>query len=124
MTDRSLERAVARRELLRRLILLSLLIFAASVGLGLLGLSLQIRQTQTDGTPTGKRIVALQETINDCVNPKGECFKRGQARTADAIATLNLGALYAVYCVDHNPSAEIAKIQACVRRLYDENAGE
>lgn len=124
MTDRAYERAETRRELLRRFILLALVLFAAGVGFGLLGLSLQIRQTQTDGTPTGRRIVSLQETINDCVNPEGACYQRSQKRTADVVSALNDGALFAVLCVQRNPAVvnqpvevAVAQIKACVQDL-------
>lgn len=116
--DRDLRRRVARAELSRRAFIVGLVFVTACVVGALLALTVAIRQTQTDGTPTGRRIVALQETITDCVTPTGECYKRAQKRTGDAIATLNLATLYAVYCVDRNPHADIPSIQACVRDLY------
>lgn len=114
-----MQRKIARAELSRRAFIVTIAVLATSVVAALLALTLAIRQAQTDGTPTGKRIVALQETISDCVDPTGECYQRSQKRQAGVVATLNLGALYAIYCVDRNPQADIAEVQRCVQRLYD-----
>lgn len=86
-----------------------------------LDLTQEVRATQLEGTPTGRRLLESSDQIISCTTPEGECFKRGQERTADAIATLNLGALYAIFCVDRNPDAGIPAIQRCVRDLYEKN---
>lgn len=128
MTDHNpeLARKVARAELSKRAFVLILALFVFSFS-GVMAWGVyEIRKTQTEGTPTGKRIVALaettkttQDTLLDCVQPTGECYKRSRQNQADIVATLNLGAVYAVYCVDRNPQAEIAEIQACVAKLYE-----
>lgn len=116
--NRDLQRKVARAELSRRAFWMAVALLLVGY-FGVMGWTVyEVRQTQTEGTPQGRRIVQLQETISDCVNPQGDCYKRGQKRTGDAIATLNLATLYAVYCVDRNPRADVPAIQACVRDLY------
>lgn len=119
MTDPNLQRAVARQELARRLLAVALVAFMVGISLSFLGISWQIRRTQLEGSPTGQRLLASSDAVLDCTSPEGECFKRSQKRTADVVATLNLGTVYAVFCVNRNPGADIADIQKCVRSLYD-----
>lgn len=116
--DPDLERRITRSEFWRRILVLSVVLTFIVLISGLVTLSLQIRRTQETGSPIGKRIVGLTETIEGCVNPGGTCYQRSRKNQAEAIATLNLGALYAVYCVDRYPRASIAEVQACVRDLY------
>ena len=117
--DTDLQRKVARAELSRRAFWLSLGLFIATFFGGLGWTVYEVRQTQTEGTPTGRRIVALQTTIEDCVNPAGECYKRSRANQESIVQTLNLGAVYAVFCVQRNPDAELPGIKDCVRALYE-----
>lgn len=84
----------------------------------MLDLTQEVRKSQIEGTPFGKRVLASSDRVLDCTDPEGECFKRGQARTADVITTLNLGTVYAVFCVNRNPGASIEAVQRCVRDLY------
>ena len=122
--DQQLQRRVARAELSRRAFIVGSALVAAFVVAALLTLSIQVRRTQLEGTPTGQRLLESSNRVLDCTSPDGECYKRSQKRTADVVTTLNLGALYAIFCTDRLPRADIKKIQACVRRLYDENAAE
>lgn len=116
--DQDLARRIARAELWRRVLVVSIVLtFAVLIG-GVLWLSAQIRQTQQDGSPVGRRLVSLSETINGCVNPGGECFQRSQERQSNAVAMINLGALYGAYCVQHNPDATPGELKRCVERLY------
>jgi len=124
--DHELARKVARAELSKRALFVLIGIVGGAIVLTQIFLLFAIRGTQNEGTPTGRRIVALsqttvdlQRTINDCVNPEGKCYQRSRDNQADVVATLNLGALYAVYCVDRNPQADIEDIQRCVKDLYD-----
>lgn len=117
--DHELHRKQVREVAGRRLLWVLVALLIILVLLGQLGLSLQIRQTQTDGTPQGKRIVALQQTISDCVNPQGACYKRSRQNQEDVVQALNLGTVYAVYCVNRNPDATLEEVQACVRKLYE-----
>lgn len=47
-----------------------------------------VRDTQLEGTPTGKKLVASADRILDCTDAEGECAKRNQERTAKAVADL------------------------------------
>lgn len=117
--DRDLQRKVARAELSRRALIVTMLLVAALVVGTQLVTILQVRKTQIEGTPTGQKLSASAERILDCTDPNGECYEKSQKRTADVIAALNLGALYGAYCVQQNPDATIPEVKACVKSLYD-----
>lgn len=117
--DQNVRRQVARAELTRRAFIVGAAFLTAALVGALLTLTLAIRSTQLEGTPTGQKLVRSADRILDCTDPNGDCFKQSQARTADVVAALNLGALYGAYCVQQNPDASIPQIKACVKRLYD-----
>lgn len=48
----------------------------------------QVRTTQLDGTPNGKKLVRASERIISCTTPDGECTRENQRRTAELIAGL------------------------------------
>lgn len=66
-----------------------------------------IRHTQVDNRETN-----LQ--IKDCTSPEGECFKRGQRQTADAVSSINRVAIIAAACADKPRRQTVEQIQACV----------
>lgn len=57
---------------------------------------LAIRNTQQEGSPTTKRLIAIAEQIDSCTNPEGDCYKRGQEQTAKAIVGINKGTLLVI----------------------------
>lgn len=87
--DRTLQRKVARAELSRRAFIVTVAFLAAALSGALLTLSLAIRSTQLEGTPTGRRLLEASDRIIDCTSPEGECYKRSQKRTGDAVSALN-----------------------------------
>lgn len=67
---------------------------------------------------TSKRTESIAEQIKSCVDPEGECAKRGQATTAEAVAALNRATLVIVKCADEYDGADA--IDRCVAaRLPD-----
>lgn len=121
MSEQDLHRKLARAELSRRAFIVSIAFVTALVVGALLTLSIQVRQTQIEGTPTGQKLLTASDRILDCTDPKGECYQRSQKRTADVVAALNLGAIYGAYCVQQNPRSTLPEIKACVEELYAED---
>jgi hypothetical protein len=56
--------------------------------------------------------------IQDCTQPGGECYDRGQKQTADVVADLNRAAVYAAACADKPGVQGKDEIYACVIRLF------
>lgn len=85
ITDEEYARRVTRYEVAKR----ALIVFTAfMVTLSLVVLvSLAIQ-----GKHRGKENRNLLNTIQDCTQPAGECYQRGQKRTAEVVTNLNAGA--------------------------------
>lgn len=79
----------------------------------------QVRQTQLDGTPLGRKLQESSDRILDCTQPTGECFKDGQKRQAGALATVQQITILAAACSatvspDEPLARRIASITKCV----------
>lgn len=58
--------------------------------------------------------------IKDCTQPDGECFKRGQRRTAAAVGDINRVVILAASCASGPVKKSVEEIQSCViARLAD-----
>lgn len=79
-------------------------------------LALQVRHTQLEGTPTGKKLLAAANQIESCTTPDGECYKRGQKQQGGAIADINKITVYAAACADREGEQTVEAIQFCVLR--------
>lgn len=55
-----------------------------------------IRQTQVDNTAKVDNTAEAVRLIKDCTDPSGDCYQRGQKRTAEAIVGINEGTLHVV----------------------------
>lgn len=90
--------------------------------------SADIKQTQLEGTPTGKKLLEASERILDCTDPEGVCYKDSQARTAQAVGDINRVIVLAAACsvgLDRSKSVDERQIaiQECViERLAVEKA--
>jgi hypothetical protein len=70
-------------------------------------LTAQIRQTQLEGTPTGKKLVAASDRILDCTDPAGgrdSCYQRNQRRTAEAVGQIGAANILTVVCALNVPN--------------------
>lgn len=68
----------------------------------------QIRSTQLEGTPTGKKLLASAETIEDCTTPGGKCYERGQRQTAQILSSAQRIILLSAACsVDLDPAQPV-----------------
>jgi hypothetical protein len=85
----------------------------------------QIRTDQVDRKPQLAEDSATLALIKDCTEPGGECFKRGQKRTAEAVGNINQVIVAAAACaagVDARLPVDerLAFISNCVaQRLTD-----
>lgn len=73
-------------------------------------------QAIEDGQKSGH---TLLNTINDCTQPTGKCYKRGQRRTASAVSSINQVVILAAACASGLPpgltvESRQAEIQTCV----------
>lgn len=88
--------------------------------------STQVRTTQQ--TTVGK-IDASTETlhlIRDCVTPGGECYRRGEQRTAKAVGDIQtaqtIAAVAATSCAAEKPHQTFSQVYQCtVRRVEAAN---
>lgn len=58
----------------------------------------QIRESQKTNTGTLEASQRTLDTVNDCTQPSGDCFKRGQKRTASAVGDINRVVILAAAC--------------------------
>lgn len=90
-------------------------------------LTAQIRTTQLEGTPTGKKLVAASERILDCTEagsetePAGDCYRRSQEQTAAILTSAQRIVILSAACaVDVDATqpiqARIQQITDCVTR--------
>lgn len=78
-----------------------------------------IRETQKSNTLLTKDTHSTADLIESCVNPDGECYLRGQRRTASAVADINRVVILAAACASGLPAdlsiaARQTRIQTCV----------
>lgn len=124
--NKDLAKKVARIEFIKRgAILLSCLLglFNALLVIYLLyrvdNNTSAIRTTQVEGTPTGKKISKLADTIEDCVSPTGKCYKEGQARTKGVLDNVGVIIILSNSCADEMGTQDYSTIRACVYSKLD-----
>ena len=79
----------------------------------------QIRESQKTNTGTLEATQQTLDAVNDCTQPTGKCFKRGQSQTAKAVGDINRVVVLAAACsvgLDQRLSVEErqSRISACV----------
>lgn len=75
-----------------------------------------IRNTQLEGTPTGKRLLAASDRILDCTEADGECYQKGQKQTAKAVGDINRVVILASACsVGLDPKMPILERQTVIQ---------
>jgi hypothetical protein len=90
-------------------------------------LAAEVRNTQLEGTPTGRKLLDASERILDCTDagdekagrPPGRCFKESQQRTADAVGNINRVAVLAAACAAGLPDGmsdqqRVIRVQDCL----------
>jgi len=79
----------------------------------------QIRESQKTNTGTLEATQKTLDAVEDCTQPTGECFQRGQKRTASAVGDINRVVILASACsvgLDQRLSVEERQqlISSCV----------
>lgn len=111
----------------RRALYISIAIGLSTLVVGLVLAIASIRQTQLDGTPTGRKLLAASERILDCTDagddstgrPPGKCFTESQERTRDAVGNINEVAVLAAACAAGLPDGlsddkRVIRTQRCL----------
>ena len=102
------EAKVARAEKIKRaLITVTAVLVLACLGL-LVVLLGQVRNTQLEGSPTGKRLLESSDRVLDCTDagdptsdpprPAGDCYVQNQKRTRDVVGDIGATNILAVVC--------------------------
>lgn len=125
--DHELARKIGRAELARRLLLGFLVLGVLALLVMQTIVILQVRHSQLEGTPVGKRLLASSDRILDCTDggdketgrPPGECFVESQKRTADAVGDINRVVVIAAACAAGLPenlsdNQRVIRTQRCL----------
>lgn len=91
----------------------------AAMALSVPIITAQIRATQVENTKKSDERDETLALMQDCVQPTGECFKRGQRRTAKAVGEIGAGNILAVVCALQVPNgtpfdAALDQVSQCV----------
>lgn len=126
MTEVQLAEAkVARAEKVKRVLIVATTVLVLACLLLTLKVSSQVRDTQLEGTPVGKRLLESSERILDCTEagsetqPPGECYQRNRESTAEVLASVQRIIILSAACaVEVDPTKpvgdRIAAITTCV----------
>lgn len=74
----------------------------------------EIRRAQVTNTQTLNNSDETLQVVKDCTQPTGQCFKDGQARTAEAVSSINQVVILAAACASQEHGQTVATIQQCV----------
>lgn len=107
MTDPRLERAQVRGELLKRVLIVLTFLLVMVILSGMLYMIVLIRGTQTEGSPTQKRLLHISQRIDDCTSETGDCAARNAAKTGKAIQG-----------IDENTQRAVVAALVCQERLH------
>lgn len=125
--DDTLARRTARATLVTRVFVVVASVLGAAILYVLVSVSADtnkivtgVERQQDSNTGTLNATEDTLALIRDCTQPGGDCFERGQKRTADAVANINLAAVYAAACADRDGVQGEDEIYACVVRLFAE----
>lgn len=77
----------------------------------------KIQDVQKSNTKTLDYSKETLLLLKDCVQPSGECYKRGQETTKGAVANITQYAVYAAVCVDEPGKQSLEETTACIVRL-------
>jgi hypothetical protein len=95
---------VARAELIKRVLIMVTAVMVAAILVLLLVLLGRVRGTQVDNTQKADERDATLLAIQDCTQPSGECYKRGQKRTAAAVGDIGAANILTVVCALNVPN--------------------
>lgn len=83
-----------------------------------------IRHTQLNNkstlASTERAATAAEDSLDaimDCTTPEGDCYRRSQDSTGDAVGGINVYAVYAAACADRPDTQTVTEIEKCILRL-------
>ncbi|MEO6203793.1 MAG: hypothetical protein ABIO67_00180 [Mycobacteriales bacterium] len=115
----------------RRALTVFLYVLAAAVAAAVLTTAVvsaltlaQIRDTQLDGTPLGRKLLVSSDQILSCTTPGQPCYERSQKQTAGAVGSLaegaRMAAAAAAACANSPGIVGYPAIKGCVDRTLAE----
>ena len=84
----------------------------------------EIRHTQQTGSPTQKQLKDITVTIKNCVEPTGECYKDGEARTKLVVADIGNIIAATISCGDKLGTQDYVEITECTIQTLKEKSNE
>lgn len=114
------ERLIHRRTIvLRNLTIALVVLFTVGLLVTVAWTTVTIRESQVANTEARKSSDRTLAAIQDCTQPNGKCYRRGQSQTADAVGNINRVVILAAACsvgLDQRLSVgdRQAAIQQCV----------
>jgi hypothetical protein len=73
-----------------------------------------VEATQDTNTATVNSAAETLKLIRDCTEPNGDCYARGQQRTADAVAQINRVIILANACAELPEVETFEEVRSCV----------
>lgn len=115
-----LDKRRLRADLVVRLAVVFVALFVSVLLATLSILTVQARQDIVSNGELSEEVLKTQELLIDCTTPPGECYRRGEQRTAEAVFGINEGNLLAVAAVlscQERGHVGAKKILACADRV-------
>lgn len=78
-----------------------------------------VRSTQGDTSPTGKRLLAISQSIEDCVKVDGDCYKNRLQNANNSTNTILSAMAATIACAVENPTYEFKSLRVCVFKTLD-----
>jgi hypothetical protein len=120
---KELAKKVTRSTLWQRIFIVSALAFNAAVLGTLITLAFLIRGTQTEGSPTTKRLINISEQIADCTNEGGQCAAKQARDTGKALLQIKGDTedtvIFAFVCQERLHTQDPALLRECVTELRE-----
>jgi len=115
VTEQAVARRASRAEFVTRLFVVGLLVLLIAAVVTIF----QVRGTQLEGTPTGRKLVASADRTLDCSEPTGECYQRNQKRLVAVIGEIGAANILTVVCALNVPDgtsidAAVEQVTQCV----------
>lgn len=78
-----------------------------------------IKASQEEGSPVGRRILELSQTIKGCVEVEGECYKDRVKNNNGSTNTILSAMAATISCMDEVPDREFKGLRECVFKTLD-----
>ena len=114
-----LARKITRSTLWTRIWIVCAIGFNAAVLGTLITVVFLIRYTQTEGSPSTKRLIAISEQISDCTTEGGKCAAEQAKSTGKVLIQIKAGTedtvVRALICQERLHTTDEATLRACIK---------